>query len=255
MSLIYSNHEQGTPEWLEARRGVITGSRFKDARDYSDGLTTQQRTYVKAIIEKGMDEAQAREHAGYKAAPKSEAVAKALATRTLEKVWGSKAIAYAYDLARERCGGKAPDKFQTLAMRTGSEQEEFARAKYEAKTGNLVEEVGFIHTADKAYGVSPDGLVGKDGAIEIKTMFSSDTLFKALADGDISEYRDQCMGYMWLLGVMWVDLCLWVPDLNHLKIIRLRRDENEIEQLEEDLQDFAALVRQYEEKLTMAIAA
>ena len=25
--------EQGTPEWLEARKGVITGSKFRDARD------------------------------------------------------------------------------------------------------------------------------------------------------------------------------------------------------------------------------
>lgn len=254
-TLIYSQHEQGTPEWLEARKGAITGSCFKLARDYSDGLTDQQRKYWKAMVEQGMSEAQAREFAGYKAAPKSEALSRALDTKKLEKVWGNKALAYAYDLARERCGGKAPDKFQTIAMRTGSEQEDAARSKYEAKTGSLVEEVGFIHTTDRCFGVSPDGLIGKEGALEIKTMYSSDTLFKALVDGDVSEYRDQCLGYMWLLGVQWVDLCLWVYDIGHLKVIRIKRDEAEIEQLEEDLQDFARLVRSYEYRLTQALAA
>jgi YqaJ-like viral recombinase domain len=33
MKLIVHTDPQGSPEWLEARLGVITGSRFKDARD------------------------------------------------------------------------------------------------------------------------------------------------------------------------------------------------------------------------------
>lgn len=33
MSLITHTDAQGSPEWLEARRGVITGSRFRDCRD------------------------------------------------------------------------------------------------------------------------------------------------------------------------------------------------------------------------------
>lgn len=33
MNLIISTAPQGSPEWLEARRGVITGSRFRDCRD------------------------------------------------------------------------------------------------------------------------------------------------------------------------------------------------------------------------------
>ena len=31
--MIHYDHEQGSPEWLENRRGVITGSRFRDARE------------------------------------------------------------------------------------------------------------------------------------------------------------------------------------------------------------------------------
>lgn len=164
-------------------------------------------------------------------------------------------IAYAMDVARERCGGKAPEKFQNAAMRFGTEQEPLARQAYEEATGNLVDEAGFFHTSDRLFGGSVDGLIGSDGILEIKCMVSSDTLFTAVADGDIAEYIDQCNGYLWLLGRKWVDLCLWAPDLGVLKIIRITRDEAAIEALESDLMAFAKTVREYESKLRKAVAA
>lgn len=200
------NHEQGSQEWLDARRGVITGSRFKDARD------------------------------------------------KLKNGQPSKAcIDYARDLARERLGGIAPAKFQNAAMRTGTEQEPFARAMYEAKTGYMVEEVGFFTTEDGCFGLSPDGLIDDDGVIEIKTMVSSDTLFTAVADHDLSAYMDQCLGYLWLLGRRWVDLVLWVPDLEHMTIHRIERDEEAIASLETDLIAFLQLVEKYEASLKEAL--
>lgn len=205
--MIHHQHEQGTEEWLAVRRGVVTGSRFKDARD------------------------------------------------KLKNGQPSKTcIAYAQDTARERIGGSAPAKFQNAAMRTGTEQEPIARSRYERTTGNLVEEVGFITTDDGLFGVSADGLIDDDGVLEIKTMVSSDTLFTAVADGDISEYIDQCNGYLWLLGRQWVDLCLWVPDLHFMKITRITRDESAIEALEADLMAFAEMVNTYETKLRKALA-
>lgn len=202
------NLEQGSEDWLAVRRGVITGSRFKDARD------------------------------------------------KLKNGQPSKAcLDYARDLARERLGGKAPAKFQNAAMRTGTEQEPFARAKYEARTGHLVDEVGFYVSDDGRFGLSPDGLIDDEGVLEIKTMVSSDTLFTAVADHDISEYTDQCLGYLWLLGRQWVDLVLWCPDLGHMVINRITRDEDAIEALEADLIAFSKLVDEYETKLREAIRA
>lgn len=159
------------------------------------------------------------------------------------------------DTARERAGGSAPAKFQNAAMRTGTEQEPIARAAYERKTGNLVEEVGFFTTEDGLFGLSPDGLIDDDGVLEIKTMVSSDTLFTAMADGDISGYIDQCLGYLLFLGRKWVDLVLWAPDIELMKIIRIERNENEIEALESDLMEFARSVNGYESKLREVIAA
>ena len=204
--------EQGTPEWLEARKGVITGSKFRDARD-----------------------------------------------RLKNGNPSSKAILYAQDVARERCGGTAEKVFQNAAMRIGSEQEQFANAAYEARTGKLVEPVGFFKTDDGMFGLSPDGLIDDDGVLEIKTMVGSSTLFTAVADGDISAYQDQCDGYLWLLGRQWVDLVLWAPDMADLGldmvIHRITRNEERMEKLEADLMAFSLTVRTYESALRKAAAA
>lgn len=198
--------DQGSEEWLAARQGKITGSRFKECREKLKGGQPSKAC-----------------------------------------------LSYAMDVARERVGGKAPSKFQNAAMRTGTEQEPFARAMYEARTGYMVDEAGFYLSDDAVFGLSPDGLIDDDGVLEIKTMVSSDTLFTAVADGDLSAYMDQCLGYLWLLGRQWVDLVLWCPDLDHMVIKRIHRDEDAIEALESDLLAFAKLAGEYEQALRKAL--
>jgi len=200
-------YPQGTDDWLEARRGVITASRAKDARD--------------------------RDSKGKPSA---------------------KMLNYAMDTARERCGGKAAPVYQNAAMRMGSEEEQFAAIEYMARTGSALSEAFFITTDDRKFGLSLDRWVNAEAAIEVKTMVSSATLFKAMVDGDISEYRDQCVFALWVLRLQWVDLCLWAPDLpNPLKVIRITRDEAEIQRLEDDMVAFDRLVCQYEASLRKAM--
>lgn len=207
MRLIFHTAPQGSEEWLEARRGVITASRFGASKD----------------IKKNGEP-------------------------------GSEFLGYAYDIARERCGGLAPSKFQSAAMRTGTEEEPKARSAYEAETGNIVTEAGFITTDDRAFGVSVDGLVDDEGAIEIKTMVSSQTLFTAYVRNDFSAYLDQCYGAMWLLGLKWVDLVLWAPDLPcQIKIHRINRDEEKISELEQNLLRLRAKALEFEAELRAAV--
>jgi hypothetical protein len=226
--MIHHDYEQGSPEWLAVRKGCITGSRFKDARDRlaDKPEKTDKKTGEVTPAQRGAPSA--------------------------------KQLGYAMDTARERIGGTVPPTYQNAAMRTGQEQEPHARMHYEAMTGNLVQEVGFITTDDGLFGLSPDGLIDDDGVLEVKTMVSSDTLFTAVADGDISAYIDQCNGYLWLLGRQWVDLVLWAPDLEsiglHMTIHRITRDEAAIEALEADLIAFAMLVRSYENKIRAKVA-
>jgi len=162
---------------------------------------------------------------------------------------------YAMDVARERLGGMAEATYVNAAMRFGTEQEPFARAAYEARTGNLVDAAGFICTDDRKFGCSVDGLVDDDGMIEVKTMVSSKTLFKAVVDRDITEYIDQVNGGMWLLGRKWCDVILWAPDLPHqqLTVIRINRDDDSMNELEFDLLDFERIVTEYENKLRAVI--
>lgn len=208
--MIVHNDPQGSDEWLAARRGVITGSRFRVARDRVKGGALS-----------------------------------------------AKATLYAMDVARERCGGMAAQQFQNAAMRMGSEQEPIARQTYEARTGNFVDEAGFITTDDRKFGVSVDGLIDAEGMVEIKTMVSSETLFTAVVHCDISAYIDQINGSLWLLGRKWCDLILWAPDLpeGRLTIRRIERDEEAIQKLEDDLIAFEKVVSQYEEQLRATLAA
>lgn len=203
IGLIDHPYPQGTEEWIEARRGVITASRAKDARDFKkNGESSDKR------------------------------------------------LGYAMDCARERCGGKAASVYVNSAMRTGVEEEPFAAIEYVARTGRDVTEAVFITTEDMKFGMSLDRWVGDKAALEIKTMVSSQTLFKAVVDGDVSDYRDQCIFGLWLLNLEWIDLCLWAPDLpNPLHVTRFCRDENVIEEFERDMLAFERLVCEYETKL------
>ena len=226
MSIVWSTAPQGTDEWLASRRGVITGSRAKDARERL------------ADKPEKIDRKTGEVTPAQRGAP------------------SAKALGYAMDLARERCGGSPPPVFTNAAMRTGTEQEPMARAAYEDATGRLVEEVGFACTEDGLFGCSVDGLVDDDGMVEIKTMVSSVTLFEAMVDGDLSAYLDQVQFALWLLGRRWCDLCLWAPDLpaGNLSIIRIQRDEDYIEAMESDLVAFGRLVAEYEDKLRLLVA-
>ena len=79
-------------------------------------------------------------------------------------------------------------------------------------------------------------------------------MFTVVVDGDISEYVDQCNGAMWMIGRKWVDLSLWVPDLDILTTIRIDRNDDVIEKLEADLVAFERTVSGFEASLAKLLA-
>lgn len=251
-AILWNNAEQNSDDWLAARLGCITASRAADARAKSDGLTSQQRLYVDAVRAGAGDPVGL---AGYKKAPSSDLIQRAINGEKLPMIWSDAALTYARDLARERLGGGRPQGGATgFAARVGHEQEPAAVAEYEAVTGEMTEAVGFAHTSDGRFGASPDRMViGQPGCLEVKTMVSTGTLWNVFVDGDVSAYRDQCLMQMWLLRLQWVDLCLWVPDLHVLRVVRIERDEAEMEKLEADLIEFDRLVESMRGKLAAAV--
>lgn len=140
-------------------------------------------------------------------------------------------------LAVERITGQAQATFQTEAMRRGIELEPFARAAYEAHTGELVQTVGLaLHDELPNVGASVDGLVGDDGLVEFKCPDSQDKHVQALRSGaHADEYRWQIMGQLWVTGRAWCDAVSYdprFPDGLQLAIRRVERDEEAIAALE-----------------------
>ena len=165
-----------------------------------------------------------------------------------------KQIAYACQVALERVSHQPADAtFENWQMREGHVQEPIARAAYERRTGNLVDEVGAFATDDDLFLYSPDGLIDGDGLLEVKTLFSPERIMTIVGNGDVSDFIDQCMFGLWLTGRQWIDLVVWVPSLEHLTIKRIDRDEDYIEAMETDLMAFSRLVTQYETTLRTAI--
>lgn len=167
-----------------------------------------------------------------------------------------KQIAYACQVALERVSHQPADAtFENWQMREGHIQEPIARAAYERRTGNLVDEVGAFATDDDLFLYSPDGLIDGDGLLEVKTLFSPERIMTIVGNGDVSDFIDQCMFGLWLTGRQWIDLVVWVPALEHLSVKRIARDDDYIEAMEADLIAFAKLVTQYENTLRTALAA
>lgn len=204
---------QGSDEWLSARAGVITASRFADARSK---LSRAGKT-------------------GKAGDPSAEA------------------IKYAWQVALERIAGEPVSQaFETFAMRRGSELEPEARMAYETHTGLLASEQGLLLSDDRVFGYSADGLVGDDGLIEIKCPSNCQKIGDIWRnpEGATAEYIDQIMGGMLITGRKWCDFIMYCPWLEpvgkELFVRRVDRDDEYIAALEADLIQFKALVDEYE---------
>lgn len=247
MTFIQCN--QGTTEWLQARAGLITASRFAEAVSRVGGLTEQQAMYVNAI-QRGRSADEACQIACYKAAPRAAVVAKALLGEDTSEP-SDIAKRYAADLALERISGYPhgePPK--AWVLQRGHEMEAIARRLYEGRPGQeaFVSEAGIC--VKGSFGYSSDGLVEEDGLIEIKAPIDSIKIAHVWETGDVSEYVHQMQGGMWITGRKWCDFILYVPELEpvgkDLYVKRIERDEAFITNMAARLEQFEQLVAHYE---------
>jgi len=119
----HADVEQGTDEWFELRRGILTASEMK------------------LII-----------------------------TPTLKIADNDKAKTHLYELLAQRISGYVEPHYVGDEMLRGHEDEIYAKEKYRDTYGEITD-CGFI-TNDRfgfKIGYSPDGLVGDDGLIEVKS--------------------------------------------------------------------------------------
>lgn len=106
-----------------------------------------------------------------------------------------------------------PSEFEgNIATEYGTNFEPQAKVAYELLTGNDVIEVGFI-PFETWVGVSPDGLIGDDGLVEIKCPFGlrkdEDPTFKPLSDQP--HYYAQVQMQLHVTARQWCDFFQWSP--------------------------------------------
>lgn len=255
MGFIIINCEQGSPEWHEARAGVITASNFKIARERVGGLSDQQQLFVDAV-RAGRSDAEAGELAGYKTKVKrTDTVERAIMGLPIGD-FSEAAKNYAFRVAVEGISGvPLDDGFSTWQMKRGNELEPEARRRHEEEAGVIVDRAGFVTTMDGAFGGSADGLIGEDEGSEYKCLVSPEGLRDVLLENDISAFIDQVQGCMWITGRAAWHFGLYCPALAGVgadftwRVIP--RDDNYIEKLESDLIRFRSLVLQYTSKLRL----
>jgi hypothetical protein len=163
------------------------------------------------------------------------------------KAFGEPAKKYALQIALEIYNGKKAEfSFSNEHMERGHEQEPVARMLYEHEYFVDVRNGGFFDWGN--YGDSPDGLVGNDGVVEIKSVIAP-THYATLRRGSFDpSYRWQLVGHLDCTGRDWVDFisyCSDFPEESRLMVYRLNRAEysNEIERLRARRDEFIGLVQ------------
>jgi len=195
---------QGTPEWHDLRRGVLTS------------------TAIKTLI-----------------------------TPTGKLADNDKTRAHVYEVAAQRITGRTEDTYLSFDMMRGHTDEILARDLY-AKHYAPVTECGFI-TNDKLgflVGYSPDGLVGEDGLIEIKSA-KAKIQVQRITDGVIpQEHYAQVQTGLWVTGRKWCDFISYSNGMK-MMVVRVNADPDYHALIEQAAKAFEAKVSE----VMMAYAA
>lgn len=165
---IYEDLDQGSPDWLQARCGLISASIMND-----------------------------------------------ILMPTLKLASNDKTRAAVYDLACQRMTQYVEPQFWTDSMLRGVADEVTARELYSEHIATAVEIGGMSHQFD--FGevwYSPDGVVGDDGLIEVKSRRAG-LHFKTVSEGEIpKEHILQLQAGLLVSGRKWIDyisICKGMP--------------------------------------------
>ena len=147
---------------------------------------------------------------------------------------------YIYAKAAEMfCGITQEDQANSWAMQQGTMLESEAIPYYELVHDVKVRRVGFVTTDNCRIGCSPDGLIGEDGGIEIKSPQPPKHV-QNLMEGIVpKEYLPQIHGSMFVTGRPWWIFMSYSRKFPPL-IVCVERDERIQAVLREALDGFLA---------------
>ena len=160
---------------------------------------------------------------------------------------------YMMELIAERLTGQSKPFFENDAMRWGTETEPQAREMYSVNNDFvIVEEVAFVEH-NEFIGISPDGMIGDDGLLEVKCPNTTTQLKRALSDGYSADYKAQIQAQLWVTERQWCDFVSFDPRLDckagYLQQ-RVLRDEEYISEMIEKTNAFIKKMKEVYFQLT-----
>jgi hypothetical protein len=136
-----------------------------------------------------------------------------------------------FEKVAERMTGKMKPQYTNEDMTRGNELESLGRDTYELETNNIVRRIGFAEL-NEYVGSSPDGLIAKDGMLEVKC--KNDALFaKYMYEGKIEAAHNwQIQMNLHILGREWCDYVIFNENFPKTTIItRIAKNEADIAKL------------------------
>lgn len=231
---ILENLEQGTEAWFDQRRGMVTASVVGSLLSVGKpGAVAYDCTKCPAKATNpcvGLRDGKPLKTLH----PERAAVAKEnepTAPLVIEVANNDTSRGLTKQLTAERITGFTDPTFTSDDMWRGIEDEPRARDLYSEHYAPVTE-VGFMVRQEDGWtlGYSPDGLVGDDGLIEVKSRRQKKQLATVLADDVPAENMPQLQAALLVSGRAWIDyvsyaggMALWVkrvfPDERWFKAI------------------------------------
>lgn len=175
--------------------------------------------------------------------------------------WGASRANYAAELIAERLTGIPANRYQSAEMRWGIETEPQARDAYAFYTDADVVQIGLVkHPSIHGSHASPDGLVGDNGLLEIKSPNTSTHIETLLTASVREKYLFQMQWQMACTGRQWCDFVSYdprMPERMRYFCQRVPRNDRLIADLEREVSEFlrevadkvAALQAKYPERI------
>lgn len=143
---------------------------------------------------------------------------------------------YMRKLAGEILSDTPMESYSNDDMERGVAQEPELRARYAFLHDADIAEVGFIK--NHGTGCSPDGLVGADGMLQIKSA-APHVMIEILLDGGVpAKHIPQLQGEMWVAERKWTDLVIGSAPKMPLFVQRVERDDRYIQMLSQGVAEF-----------------
>lgn len=205
---IHTDLEQGTEEWFAARRGMVTASTVGQLLTLDPPDATTVPCPSCGVDAGPCMSLAAKKPTELKTVHSQRTEAASALPPIIRTARNDQSQRLTLLLASERITGMSDDRenFTSNDMLIGQLDEPLARDVYSGHYAEAVE-CGFIVRDDWGFqiGYSPDGLVGDDGLIEVKSPRAKEHLRTILADEVPARYMAQLQTGLLVSGREWID--------------------------------------------------